>query len=722
MEGMLPPLVAFMLADIGQFKMKMAEAAGIATATTAGTASKFQMLATAGKVAMIAAAATIALVAGAAFELEKHAEEAGQAAFEMSEKFGLSGKQASLWIAIGGRIGVSTGQVSTAFRFLTRNMENINLAMKAHAPTARALMEAHEKMRLATEHYNAAMAKTVPGSVAAQAATLAYQRAQDSFSKTMEGAKGKLSPVGQAFQTLGISIYDSSGKLRSANDVMKDAVIAFGKMPAGVEKAGLAMKIFGRSGQNLLPLLNQGKAGLDALSAAALKSGIVMENDQVKSAHDAFLAHKAFDQAVGGLANQLAVGLLPVAVKVFGWLANTAVPAIQNAVNWTKQHTEVIKIVGAAIAGPLLLAIGAYIVSMGLAAAATLAAMWPILLIIGALALVGVAIYLVISHWKQISETVKRVAGELWTNAVGIWNRIWGAVTNIVGGIVATISKAAQAFHDRPFYWLTRLSLLPVILLGIFLGHVIIWSIQLNALAVKAGHDFFTWLAYWIGKLPGMAQTFLLNMLNTVLMFPIKFNKAATDIGTSIWKAIKGFDWSKLAYDLLEGFRQGLINGVGALLGTVKNIGGQILQGFKDAFGIHSPSLVMAAQIGGPIAQGVGVGILGEAPSAIKAMKSLVGGVIDAGRGQAVTPGIGTSGVAIIASGASGGRSGSGATKMEEMREMLEVLKEMLITLQAISAAGDTGLLDVQLRAALVRMIGQALTDRRSGVGMSPAY
>ena len=87
---MLPPLVAFMVADIGQFKLKMAEAGGIAAATTKGTASNFQRLASAGKVAMIATAASVALVAGAAFELEKNAEATGQAAFEMSEKFGLS--------------------------------------------------------------------------------------------------------------------------------------------------------------------------------------------------------------------------------------------------------------------------------------------------------------------------------------------------------------------------------------------------------------------------------------------------------------------------------------------------------------------------------------------------------------------------------------------------------------------------------------------------------
>lgn len=453
MEGMLPPLVAFLLADIGEFKLKMAEAGAIAAATTTGTASKFQRLAQVGKVAMIATAAVIGLVAGAAFELEKHAEEAGQAAFEMSEKFGLSGKQASLWTQIGARIGVSAGQVSGAFRFLTRNMENVNLAMKAHAPSARSLMEAHEKMRLATEHYNAAMAKTVPGSQQAQAATLAYQRAQDSFQKTMQAATGKLSPVGQAFKTLGINIFDTHGKLRSANDVMRDAVIAFGKMPAGVEKAGLAMKLFGRSGQNLLPLLNQGKIGLDQLTAAALKSGAVMSTEQVDSAHQAFLAHKAFDQAIAGVVTQLSVGLLPVATKVFTFMTATAIPAIQNAVNWTKSHTEVIKIVAAAIAGPLLLAIGAYTYSMGAAAVATIAATWPILVIIGALMALGVAIYMVYTHWSQITTFLKAA----WSTTVrvvsGLFDQLSTKIRTFVSTVVETFGDAWKDFASRPGYW-----------------------------------------------------------------------------------------------------------------------------------------------------------------------------------------------------------------------------------------------------------------------------
>ena len=44
--------------------------------------------------------------------------------------------------------------------------------------------------------------------------------------------------------------------------VMMQVADAFKKMPDGAEKAGLAMKLFGKSGADLIPLLNEGADGL----------------------------------------------------------------------------------------------------------------------------------------------------------------------------------------------------------------------------------------------------------------------------------------------------------------------------------------------------------------------------------------------------------------------------------------------------------------------------
>src|SRR5207237_10783621 len=61
-------------------------------------------------------------------------------------------------------------------------------------------------------------------------------------------------PLQMAFQQLGVSIYESNGQLRGESDVMMQVADAFKKMPDGAEKAGLAMKLFGKSGADLIPL------------------------------------------------------------------------------------------------------------------------------------------------------------------------------------------------------------------------------------------------------------------------------------------------------------------------------------------------------------------------------------------------------------------------------------------------------------------------------------
>jgi hypothetical protein len=60
----------------------------------------------------------------------------------------------------------------------------------------------------------------------------------------------------------------------------------------------------------------------------------------------------------------------------------------------------------AAIGGVLLVAIGAYTVSMATAAIATIAATWPLLLVVAAVALVGAGIAILVMHWNQVVNAI----------------------------------------------------------------------------------------------------------------------------------------------------------------------------------------------------------------------------------------------------------------------------------------------------------------------------
>lgn len=101
--------------------------------------------------------------------------------------------------------------------------------------------------------------------------------AEDSGSSLDEVAKamGKLSKgivdpaskANEALRSIGISSTDTQGKIRSVDQVMLDIADKFSKLPDGAQKTALAMEIFGKSGANLIPMLNGGREAMSQYSA-----------------------------------------------------------------------------------------------------------------------------------------------------------------------------------------------------------------------------------------------------------------------------------------------------------------------------------------------------------------------------------------------------------------------------------------------------------------------
>lgn len=68
------------------------------------------------------------------------------------------------------------------------------------------------------------------------------------------------------FQALGISVKNADGSLKSADRVMLEVANRFKAMPDGAAKTALALRLFGKSGAELVPLLNMGGDAIDKMS------------------------------------------------------------------------------------------------------------------------------------------------------------------------------------------------------------------------------------------------------------------------------------------------------------------------------------------------------------------------------------------------------------------------------------------------------------------------
>ena len=85
------------------------------------------------------------------------------------------------------------------------------------------------------------------------------------------------------FKELGVEVTNTDGSLRDSNEVMLDIAERFSQMEDGAEKTALAVKLFGRSGMEMIPFLNMGKEGLREYYENAQKFGAVVSQDAARA-------------------------------------------------------------------------------------------------------------------------------------------------------------------------------------------------------------------------------------------------------------------------------------------------------------------------------------------------------------------------------------------------------------------------------------------------------
>jgi len=69
--------------------------------------------------------------------------------------------------------------------------------------------------------------------------------------------------LARKFKRLGVDVKDANGQVVPADKALKQIADRFADMPDGAQKAAAAVALFGKSGADLIPLLNEGSAGLE---------------------------------------------------------------------------------------------------------------------------------------------------------------------------------------------------------------------------------------------------------------------------------------------------------------------------------------------------------------------------------------------------------------------------------------------------------------------------
>ena len=258
--------------------------------------------------------------------------------------------------------------------------------------------------------------------------------------ETMTGSITKLTKNMEsgnaAFDTLGISVTNADGTMRSATEVWYETIAALGQVANETERDQLSMDLFGKSAMEMAGVVDDGGQALRDLGAEAEATGNILSTDAVADA-------VAFNDQIDELKGKAEQAFLSAGAA----LADTLVPALEtlvdvvtNVLSWFGNldggtQAFILTVLGLVAAiSPIA---GIISTITGLAAAlnvAMLPMIGTIALIVAGIAAVvavGVALY---QNW----DTIKAKAGEL-----------WDAIKDKFEGIKNTISEKIEAAKEK---------------------------------------------------------------------------------------------------------------------------------------------------------------------------------------------------------------------------------------------------------------------------------
>lgn len=240
-----------------------------------------------------------------------------------------------------------------------------------------------------------------------------------------------------------LGIAQSDFDKMSPEDRFNTLTTAISGIKDPTKKAGLALKVFGRSGRDLLPMLKEGPEGIAALREEAVSLGITMNDETAASA-------AALTDAMGRLRSQLSyvvaqigAALAPALVMISTYIT----PILSKVISFVKANKMLIVIVGA-VAATLAVVAGAMaalgvIIPLIASALSIMFNPWVIGIGLAVAAFVGLIGYFV--DFEAVIASVTDLSNNLWGDMATGWDGIVAAISSGDFGLAFEIAmKAAQ--------------------------------------------------------------------------------------------------------------------------------------------------------------------------------------------------------------------------------------------------------------------------------------
>ncbi len=371
------------------------------------------------------------------------------------------------------------------------------------------------------------------------------QSGMKKLSQKMKDAGEGVGKGSELFEKLGVSVKDSSGNFKNQEVVFEETIKALQGMDDGIEKAALAQELFGRSGQELLPLLNGEAGGVEELKQKAHELGLVLGDDAIDAGVKFTDTLDQLKRSMGSAFTQIGVMVMPIMQQFADWIIAN-MPTIQAVIG------AVFGFIGQAV-NVAVMVFRDYLLPIFTMLYDWIQANMPMIQ----------AIFEQV--WGVINAVIQTVVTVFRDYLLPIFNEIYNTVAHIMP-MVLKIIQTVWAYISKVFT--TESGIISAIVITVFenIKNFItaVMGVIRGIVEVVLGLVKGDWSTVWngISTIVTSVLDYIKSYINTVL-------NAIKSIVSSIWGGIKSITFS--IWESIKSTISGVVNGIKSTVSSVFN-------------------------------------------------------------------------------------------------------------------------------------------------------
>ena len=242
--------------------------------------------------------------------------------------------------------------------------------------------------------------------------------------------------------------------------------------------------------------------------------------------------------------------------------------------------------------------------------------------------------------WNTISDALSPAFEAIWNVVSKIFETIGNLLQTIVDALSPAIDALADAFgaiFDAVANIISAIveALAPIIqVIAEALGGIITVLAEIVGAVVDALAPAIKLIGDVLGAIFGVIAkivNLVVDILKPVIDVICNALKAVGDVINGIFNGVKNVTSKAVetGKNIIQGIGTGIKNAATGLWNGIKNVGNNIVNGFKNFFGIHSPSKLMASEIGEYLPAGIDEGMKDAMPALLSSAENQMGELVD---------------------------------------------------------------------------------------------